>query len=71
MTSSPTGSTEPKPLKGEVLPPKPKPATYEELADFLAAHGRNPPRPKSYRSFKAALSAIVAHEIRTDDSTVG
>jgi hypothetical protein len=53
----------PKPLEGEVLPPKPEPATYEELADFLATHGVKPPRPKSYRSFKAALSAIVAHEI--------
>jgi hypothetical protein len=52
----------PKPLEGEVLPPKPKPATYEELAAFLRAHGVKPPRPKAYRSFKAAVSAIVAHE---------
>jgi hypothetical protein len=52
----------PKPLTGEILP-KPEPATYEELAAFLTAHGVQPPRPKSYRSLKAALSAIVAHEI--------
>jgi hypothetical protein len=51
----------PAPLDGKILPPKPKLATYEELAAFLTAHGVNPPRPKSYRSFKAALSAIVAH----------
>jgi hypothetical protein len=55
---------DPAPLEGEILPPKPEAASYEELADFLAAHGRKPPRPKSYRSFKAALSAIVAHEMR-------
>ena len=57
-------SPKPEPLTGEVLDPKPRPATYEELAAFLTAHGVKPPRPKSYRSFKAALSAIVAHEMR-------
>jgi hypothetical protein len=60
---------DPAPLDGEVLPPKPKTATYEELAAFLTAHGVKPPRPKSYRSFKAAaLSAIVAHEAGLDDT---
>jgi hypothetical protein len=49
-----------------------EPASFEELAAFLTAHGRKAPRIKSYRSFKAALSAIVAHEIGlagTGDST--
>ena len=59
-------SEKPEPLTGEVLPPKPEPATYEELADFLTAHGVKPPRPKSYRSLKAALSAIVTHEAGLD-----
>jgi hypothetical protein len=63
-SSHPSPTPDPAPLEGEVLAPKPPPATYEELADFLESHGRKPPRPKSYRSFKAALSAIVAHEMR-------
>jgi hypothetical protein len=59
---------DPKPLEGEILPPKPKPATYEELAAFLTAHGVKPPRPKSYRSLKAALSAIAADEAGLADT---
>ena len=58
----PSPKPDPAPLTGEVPPPKPEPASFEELSAFLTAHGRKPPRPKSYRSFKAALSAIVAHE---------
>jgi hypothetical protein len=53
---------DPTPLDGEVLPPQPQPATYEKLATSPTTHGVKPPRPKSYRSLKAALSAIVAHE---------
>jgi hypothetical protein len=52
------------PLTGEVLDPEQPPPTYEELAQFLIAHGRKPPRPPSYRSLDAALRAIVAQEVR-------
>jgi hypothetical protein len=60
---------DPAPLTGEILDPDPPPVTYDELAAFLTAHGVNPPRPKSYRSFKAALSAIVAHEAGLDGTS--
>jgi hypothetical protein len=54
----------PEPLEGEVLPPKPKPATFEELEQFCAQYGVRVPRPRSYRSVKAAMAAIVARELR-------
>jgi hypothetical protein len=52
------------PVIGEVLPPKPEPATYEELAVFLTAHGREVPRPPSYSSLEQAMQAIIANEVR-------
>jgi hypothetical protein len=55
-----------KPLEGEILPPEPPPLTHEELASFLTAHNVKVPRPKAYRSLKAALKGIIAAEAGSD-----
>jgi hypothetical protein len=49
-------------LHGEVLAPAHVSiASVAEMspAEFLAAHGVQPPRPKAYRSLDAALAAII------------
>jgi hypothetical protein len=54
---------DPAPLHGEILPPAHlSTVTVAEMspAEFLAAHGIRAPKPKSYRSFDAAIRAIVA-----------
>jgi hypothetical protein len=57
LVPSPTPDLQ-RPLEGEVLPPD---VAY---AAFLESHGRKPPRPKAYRSFKSAIAAIVRDAAR-------
>jgi hypothetical protein len=50
------------PLDGEILPPaRVSTANLAEMspAEFLALHGIKPPRPKAYRTFAAAMRAII------------
>jgi hypothetical protein len=44
------------------LGPEP-PVTFEELESFCRAHGVRVPRPRTYRSLRAAMRAVVAHEV--------
>jgi hypothetical protein len=43
-------------------PPEP-PVTFEELEAFCRAHGVRIPRPRAYRTLRAAMRAIVAYEV--------
>jgi hypothetical protein len=50
-------------LEGEILPPAHVATTsLAEMspAEFLAAHGIRPPKPKAYRSFDEAMRAVIA-----------
>ncbi len=54
--------SETEPLTGEILPPAHVSiASVAEMtpAEFLMLHGIKPPKPKPYRSFEAALRAII------------
>jgi hypothetical protein len=60
MKKSRRSKTEP--LDGEILPPaRVSTVTLAEMSplEFLAAHGVKPPRPKAYRSLRAAMRAII------------
>ena len=57
-------------LHGEILPPAHVSiASVAEMspAEFLAAHGVQPPKPKAYRTSEAAMRAVVA-EVTKDRS---
>ena len=53
-------TSETEPLDGEVLDPQPD---RDEALSFLAGHGVQPPRVRSYRSMREAIAAIIAAEI--------
>jgi hypothetical protein len=55
--------SETEPLTGEILPPAHVSiASVAEMspAEFLAAHGVRSPQPKAYRTFEAAMRAVIA-----------
>jgi hypothetical protein len=55
--------SETEPLTGEILAPAHvSVASVAEMspAEFLAAHGVRPPKPKFYRTFDAAMRAVIA-----------
>ena len=55
--------SETEPLTGEILPPAHVSiASVAEMspAEFLAAHGVRSPKPKAYRTFEAAMRAVIA-----------
>ena len=39
------------------------PVTFEELESFCRAHGVRSPRPRAYPSLRAAMRAVIAHEV--------
>jgi hypothetical protein len=61
--------SETEPPTGEILPPAHVSiANVAEMTPeaFLAAHGVRLPKPKAYRSLRAAMRAVVAEAVREE-----
>ena len=69
MKKSPRSDADQVPLEGDILAPAHvSTVSVAEMspAEFLMFHGVQPPRPKAYRSLRAAMRAIITEAVREE-----